>query len=145
MLRNYTSTVAVSRSVQRIEEKLVAFGASDIMKSYDNKTLKAIRFQYLMHGRKVPFELPARVEAVEKVLMKSVRRMQPGTRERIREQAERTAWKIVSDWVEIQLSLITLEQAEFAQLFMHCIWSPAQNKTFYQIAMEKNLLIPEVT
>ncbi len=144
-IKNYTSTVPVARSIQRIEEKLVTFGASDIMKSYDDKTLTAIRFIYTVNGKKIPFELPARVEAVERVLLKAVRRPQPGTKERIKEQAQRTAWKIISEWVEIQLSLILLEQAEFAQVFMPYIYFPERKQTFYQIAKNSNFMIPEKT
>jgi hypothetical protein len=119
MIKNYTSTVPASRSVSNIERRLVAFGATNIIKSYDqNKTLSEICFVANVQGRDVPFKLPAKVDAVYKILMRSVRRPRPGSEERIREQAERSAWKILNDSVDIDLSMIEIGNAEFMEKFM---------------------------
>ena len=60
-----------------------------------------------------------------------MKRPNSDTKERVRKQAERTAWKIVSDWVQIQLSMIMLEQAEPLQVFLPYAWNPETEKTFY--------------
>lgn len=77
------------------------------------------------------FELPAKVDACFNVLFAEVKRPNADTKDRIRAQAERTAWKIISDWVEIQLSMIRLEQAEMLQIFLPLVWDPKTEKTFY--------------
>jgi hypothetical protein len=46
------------------------------------------------------------------------------------EQAERTAWKIQQDWVQVQMSLIKLKQADMLQVFMAYVWDGEQ--TFYE-------------
>lgn len=118
----------------RIEELLVEAGATDISKSYDeNKRCSAIRFRMMTptHGA-LFFEIPANVDACFKVLWKEIRRPVADTRKRVEEQANRTAWKIVSDWVEVQVSMISLEQAVALQLFMPYVWNPNTNETLYK-------------
>jgi hypothetical protein len=133
MLKNYTSTVPVSRSVNHIEDRLVRFGAKSIMKEYDaRKALEAVFFIIVDHGREIPIKLPARVSNVELVLKGEVRKPKAGTYERIREQAERTAWKLVSDWVDIQLSLVELGQVELIEVLLPYVYDVGQKQTFFE-------------
>jgi len=147
MLKNYTSTVSVGRSVQHIEDCLVRHGARNIMKEYDNqKRLAGIAFIIGVEGRDMPFRLPARAENCEKILKGAVRRPKEGTYDRIREQAERTAWKIVSDWIDVQMSLIELEQAEFLEIFLPYVYFPESRQTFFQRVKEGGFkMLPERT
>lgn len=134
MIKNYTSTVPFTRSVQHIEDRLVRFGAKNIMKIYDdNKRLEGIYFIVnTPQGKDIPFKLPAKVDNVEKVLRGLVKRHKTNTVDRLKEQAERTAWKIVSDWVDIQLSLIELTQVEMMEIFLPYVWFPAEKQTYFE-------------
>ncbi|PKN36718.1 MAG: hypothetical protein CVU62_13370 [Deltaproteobacteria bacterium HGW-Deltaproteobacteria-2] len=134
MIKNYTSGVPVSRSVQHIEDCLIRHGAKNIMKMYDaDKKLESLCFIMPVEGKDIPFKLPAAVDRVEKVLRASVRRPKAGTTERIKEQAERTAWKLQSDWVDIQMSLIELNQVEIMQVFLAYVYFPAQKQTYFDV------------
>jgi hypothetical protein len=133
MIKNYTSTVPVFRSVQYIEDKLVKHGATDIMKTYNaDKRLQGICFIMKTQGNPIPFRLPVRVNNVEKVLKETVKHPRSGTYTRIREQAERTAWKIISDWVDIQITLIELQQVDFMEVFLPYVYNPRDKMTFYE-------------
>ena len=133
MLKNYTSTVPVSRSVQHIEDCLIRHGAKNIMKMYDtDKKLESLCFIMPVDGKEIPFKLPASVDRVEKVLKAAVRRPTSQTNARIKEQAERTAWKLQSDWVDIQMSLIELNQVEIMQVFLAYVYFPIQKKTYFE-------------
>ena len=113
MLKNYTSDVPVSRTISRIEEIIAR------TKAYDNGRLVALCFGiYLPNGKLVTIRLPANTDAVYEALMKKIHKPQTGTAARIREQAERTAWKLMQDWIEVQLSLVEMQQAELAQVFL---------------------------
>lgn len=133
-IKNYTSTVPASTSISRIQKVLVELGATDISMKYDptTKILIAISFRIVITGQ-MPmfFQLPAKVGPCFEVLWKDVKRPQPDTKKRIFEQAERTAWKIVSDWVEIQAAMIMLEQAEPLQIFLPYVYDPSKDITFY--------------
>ena len=107
-IKNYTSSVPANTSVMRIEQLLVKAGAQDINKKYEGQELKAISFLMMVGGNVIPFKLPAKIKSVEKVLMSQIKRPQPGTRDRIKAQSERTAWKLVHEWVQIQMTMIQL-------------------------------------
>ncbi len=130
-MKNYTSSVPVERTIMRIESTLVRAGASNIHKDYEDGILQAICFSIDHAGmeNKLSVRLPADSVAVYEYMKSKVKRPHGGTMERIREQASRTAWKIIQDWVEVQISLIEMRQAEFLQAFLPYIWNGKE--TFY--------------
>lgn len=130
MIKNYTSTVPVSRTVARIEELLAEAGAKAIGKNYNQGRLESLTFQLSVNGKDVLVRLPANPHAVLDALRKKVKRMRTGTLEKLREQAERTAWKIQQDWLEIELTKINLNQTEPLQAFMAYLFDGEQ--TYFQ-------------
>jgi hypothetical protein len=103
------------------------------MKLYtDDKKLESLCFIINIEGKETPFKLPANVEQCERVLKAEIRKPKAGTYERIADQAERTAWKLMSDWVDIQMSLIELNQVEILQVFLAYVYNPATNTTFFE-------------
>lgn len=131
-LKNYTSEVPASRSISKIETLLVSVGAQNINKQYNQGTLQSFIFLINLNTQTRLFKLPAKVDAVYKVLKDQVKRPREDTFERIRKQAERTAWKIVCDWVEIQCTMIKLEQAEIAEVFLPYLYSPDTDQTLFE-------------
>ena len=136
MIKNYTSGVPVDRTVARIEQVLVQCGASNIMKDYEGGKLSAICFSVVQPntGIRTAIRLPANVEAVYETMRKAVKKPRRGTMDKIRDQASRTAWKLMQDWVEVQLSLLSMNQAEFLQVFLPYVWDG--KRTFYAALKE---------
>lgn len=137
-LKNYTSEAPAERSISRIEKRLVEMGAKNINKEYDDGVLKGIKFLIDVKGHTVVFMLPARVSVVFDVMWKEVKRPHKETRDRIKMQAERTAWKLIADWVDIQASMIYLEQAEVMQVFLPYALMP-NNQTFYDTIKDNGM------
>lgn len=132
-LRNYTSEVPASTSIMRIEKRLIDMGATSIVKQYDgNKRTEGITFCFTLKNQTVAFQMPANIDKVFAVLWKTVRNPQRVKPENYWQQAERTAWKNVADWVDIQCTLITMEQVEFMEVFLPYALAPG-GKTIYQI------------
>ena len=131
MIKNYSSSVPVERTVAKIEAALVSGGAEDIHKTYRAGLLEGISFQILDPnvGKKLAIRLPANHEAVFEVFRSRIKKPRAGTIDHLREQAARTAWKIIQDLVEVQISLIRLGQAEFLQVFLPYVWDG--ELTFY--------------
>lgn len=134
MIKNYTSGVAVSRTISRIEEILAEAGAKAIGKNYEAGKISSITFQIEMDGRDHLVRLPANPEAVYKCLIKDTKRPTESTYKRLSEQAERTAWKIQQDWLEIELTCIRLAQKDPLEVFLAYIWNG--NQTFYTALKE---------
>lgn len=132
-LKNYTSKVTAGKSIDSIEKMLVKAGATDISKKYSNGACVAITFRmYIKAAHVVFFKLPARVDHCFNVFWSGRVRKLPEYKKGVMEQAERTAWKIVADWVAIQLSMIMLEQAEPLQVFLPYAYDPAKDETLYE-------------
>lgn len=138
-IKNYTSTVAVSSSISKIEHRLAQAGASRIAKNYSNERPSGMIFEININGVPTTFKLPAKSENVYKYLR--MQRKKPPTKaqdEAIREQADRTAWKILFDWVDIQVSLIELNQAEIVEIFLPYAYNPATDQTLFERMKETN-------
>jgi hypothetical protein len=139
MLKNYTSSVPAKQSVANIENKLVLCGARKIMKEYDeDNALDAIFFIIPVNGKEIPFKLPAKKEKCQAILRAKVKRPTTQTEKRVVEQAERTAWKIIHDWIEVKMALIELGQEEIVESFLAYVYDASQDKTYYEKLKEKS-------
>jgi hypothetical protein len=132
-LKNYTSQVSAIRSINAIECKLAAHGAKQILKEYTTDGLVAsISFIIHSNGIELPFHLPSRVAACEQVLRSGVKKPRRDTYENIKEQAARTAWKILTDWVDAQMAMVELAQVDMLEVFLPYLFDRNHQRTFYQ-------------
>ena len=137
-LKNYTSTIDASVSMAKIERMLVEIGATDISKKYQDKICTGIVFLYNDKdglGRTLAFRLTAQVDEAFKILYAEIKKPRPGTKEIIMQQANRTAWKVLSDWTEIQCTMIILGQAKPLQMFLPFVYDIKSNETMYEKIM----------
>lgn len=129
-MKNYTSTVPVERTVARIEEVLARAGAFSIVKDYEKGgALAALSFVVQLPGKSVHVRLPVNTEAVLRILRQKLKRPRADSLNRLSDQAARTSWKLMQDWVEVQISLIEMQQADFLQVFLPYVYDGTQ--TFY--------------
>lgn len=140
-LKNYTSNVPVSQTIYRIEQVLIKCGVTGISKEYGpDGTVSAVSFRIQDKGKDFNVRLPANKEAAQTALwvdyaagdeMNESGTALKWSKKRLKksdfkEQAERTAWKIIQDWVEVQMSMIQMNQAESLEVFMPYIWDGEQ-------------------
>lgn len=132
-LKNYTSAVSASKSINWIENKLARHGARQILKEYTAEgQVASLSFIIHMNGMELPFHLPARTTAAEQVLKAEVRRPRKDTYKHIAEQAERTAWKILADWVDAQMAMVELSQVDIMEVFLPYLFDRQRHETFYE-------------
>ena len=120
----------VNLTVARIEQLLAEAGASSISKDYEAGSLSALSFRISVpNGKPMTIRLPANANAVFDTMQKEVMRPRKHTMDRLRDQAGRTAWKLMQDWVAVQISLIKMQQADVLQVFLPYLWDGEH--TFY--------------
>lgn len=132
-LKNYTSSVPINLTLSYIEAYLMECGVSGITKQVEKGTCAALFFHLEINGDRFTIRLPAQVDKVQDYFWREYvsRAKRPNkTKEDFREQAERTAWKIQQDWVQVQMSLIKLKQVHFLEVFMGFLWDGKQS--YYQ-------------
>lgn len=136
-LKNYTTSVSVLKSIMEIESLLSKFGASRIVKDYlSDGTINCLSFKLGDRG----YKLPANIEGVKQVLTGNKRNsyIKDAMKKR-EEQAQRTAWRIIKDWLHAQLSLIKSGQAEPEQLLLPYMFDGKQ--TLYEKLKQTNYQI----
>jgi len=112
-LKNYSSTIEYQKSIESIKKLLIEYGAYSVIEKYENKEVSGIAFVMPIDNKAMTFQLPARVSDIKNFLIKT-RRMSP---ENAYKQAQKTAWKLIHEWIQIQLTMIALDQAEPLELF----------------------------
>lgn len=144
-LKNYTSDVPVAQTVYRIEQVLIKCGVSGIAKEYHpaiaGKITALIFAIKLSEGQEWKIRVPVDEEKALQCLWldyaDGAKLNASGTeiywnsrkkkkRSDFKEQAARTAWKIMQDWIEVQLSMIQMQQADFQQVFLPYVWDGQQ-------------------
>ena len=132
---NYTTTISVEKPIAEIQRMLVARGAETIVVQYADGRPRALFFIIPTPYGKVPFRLPANIEAITRVM----------ERQRVRKQvpldmAERVAWRIIKDWVKAQMAILETEMVDLEQIFLPYMVS--QDKTLYEVMKEHRLQLP---
>ena len=141
---NYTTTVPPERSVDEITTLLVRKGAKSVTSDFnDDGRVKAVSFVMAVGGLPTRFLMPANAEGVAKVMLREkpyrpqIRSTKQKYEQKVRQQAERVAWRILKDWVEAQMALIESSQAEAAQVFMPYA-TARDGRTMYELFVENN-------
>jgi hypothetical protein len=137
-IKNYTSSVPADKSILKIETIIVGIGATNITKEYENGKVCAISFAVKRGEYVHPFKLPARKESIKKLLLSQYKRPKAAQIVECERQAERTAWKNVKEWVELQATMIKLEQVEFMEVFLPYAYSLEHGKTLYELSKESD-------
>jgi len=127
-LKNYSTSISGEKSIAEIEVLLAKFGASAIMKNYlQDGSVTDLAFKLDGKG----YKLPANVEGVKKILTGGKRNYHATDSMKKRdEQAYKTAWRIIKDWLYAQLSIIKSGQAQPDQILLPFQFNGKQ--TFYE-------------
>jgi len=145
LIKNYTTDIPVDRTITEIQKILAENGARGIALEYDgNGTIKDIFFKIILNKKELPFRLPAKAERVYQALWGEKQEWEH-TRygEGWRQQAQRIAWRICKTWLEAQITLINLEQANIEEVFLPYLLVGRNNESLYEVMKEKQFLLPD--
>jgi len=114
-LLNYTTKVDVPQTVTEIQALLIKHGAVAIQQEYESARIKALYWQQVTPSGRIPFKMPVNVGAVQKRL----RAEHPGSLSLTTwDHAERVAWRILKDWVEVQVALVETGMVAVEEVFL---------------------------
>lgn len=141
-LKDYTTKINADQTAREIISLLVRKGAVRVMLDYGPAGQHTgLKWQINAKHGPLYFSLPINVEAVYYVLThQGVLRTNTAAR---RMQAERTAWRIVKDWIAAQMALIESQMVTFEEVFLPYMLSDDQ--TLYQALRERQFqLLPSI-
>lgn len=139
-LLNYSTTVDAYKTVAEIEQMLVRHGAKSIMKSYEGEYVTSLSFLIDTGNGNIPVKLPVRLDDVLQVLTEQKKAHPKANIKATREQANRVAWRILKDWIEVQMALLDMKMVKFEEIFLSYI-ETADGKTIYEKLEEKQFLL----
>lgn len=161
-LKNYTSDVPVNQTVFEIEKILLQCGVGAISKDYNpSGRVMAVTFTIkLPNTTDIPVRIPVNEEAAIDALWLDYvdgdkltadgSELQWHSRKKKKradfvEQGRRTAWRLMLQWIEVQMSLIQCKQADFREIFLPYFWDG--KRTYYQAIKDHGMagFLPERT
>lgn len=115
-LLNYTTSIAPEQTISEIQKMLARHGVAAMMTEYDGPQVAAVSFKMMVDGKPMAFRLPCNWKAVIEIFKKQRRRGR--ITPQVEQQAVRTAWRIIKDWVEAQLALVEVNMVTVPQVFL---------------------------
>lgn len=117
---NYTTKIDAEQTIGEIQKMLSRHGVSAMMTEYEGPNVSSVSFQLTIDGKKMGFKLPCNWRAVREIFKKqgitggSVRHPDHN----VDNQAIRTAWRIIAEWVGAQLALVEINMVTVPQIFL---------------------------
>jgi hypothetical protein len=131
-IANATTEVTVDKSIAEIMAILQKSGASEIMSSYNGGAATGLTFVVNTKHGELAFKLPANTEKVYTILIAGrFDSYREDVKARVHKQAERTAWRILKDWVRAQLAIVQTEMVTIDQVFLPYL-QLKDGRTLYQ-------------
>ena len=116
-LLNYTTRIDADKTASEIARCLSLHGATSVLTDYNKEEgfIEALSFKIEVGDQVIGFRLPCDWKPVLDILEND--RKVPRSKVN-REQAVRTAWRIVKDWVEAQMALVETKMATTQEVFL---------------------------
>jgi len=145
-IKNFSTSINPEKTISEIEKMLASYGATKIMKQYDNEgnpILLAFIIQ-TSHGE-MPIKLPINIEGIQSVFKEQVSKGNlPKSYWDSKEQAMKVGWRILKDWIDVQLTMLQVKNAKIEQIFLSYIYDVASDKTMYEVIEEKGFKFPAI-
>jgi|SRR6056297_675530 len=143
VLKNYTTSISVEKTMMEIEKILASHGASHIFKMYnDDHQPMALAFKASINGQLISFKLPMEEDKILRVFQIEVNKGKlPKKYYSDKDQARRTGWRIIKDWVVAQMALIEIHVVKFEEIFLPYIYDEVNNKTLFEKLENNNFQI----
>jgi hypothetical protein len=136
-LLNHTTKIAPEQTISEIQMMLSRHGVTAMMTEYDGPHVSAVSFQIKLDGKPIGFKLPCNWKAVVEIMRPKHPRnvydakKKAAQEEALKQQAIRTAWRIIHTWVKAQLALVEVNMVTVPQVFLPYM-KVSQDQTLYE-------------
>ena len=141
-LLNYTTQIDPDKTASEIARCLSMHGAQAVLTEYDKEEgyIKSLSFQIHMGEGQMSFRLPCDWQPVLEILEND--RKVPRARVN-KEQAVRTAWRIVKVWVDAQMALVETKMATTQEVFLPYVIMPDGRTLAENVTSDPKFLLSE--
>lgn len=137
-VKNYTTTTPAKKSIQEIFDSLAAHGATKVMMEIEEGTgrVYALRFVINFDREDIPFLLPVEWRAFQELL-----KSQKVSKWKDEDYCYRVAWRVIRDWVMVQMALLETKMVVLPQIFLPYVVMKNGNTMFQNVVQNPNLLL----
>lgn len=139
-IKNYTTTINANKTIREIQELLSKHGANAIMTEYNNGEVIGLSFKIMTPRGEMGVRLPANTDRVLQVL-RNQRKKNNQVKDTM-EQATKTAWRIIKDWIDAQMAILETEMVEMEEIFLPYMINN-DGQTLYQAFKNNQLMLGE--
>lgn len=138
-IKNYTTAISAERSMGEIQGMLRKVKVRSTYVTYgESGEPSGLAFEVDTAWGRRSYLLPADVDNVQRVLARQL-----GPRRATSEQAVRVAWRLVKDWVDVQIAFIESGAAVFEQIMLPYMQDES-GRTIYELAVDRyQLALPD--
>lgn len=138
-IKNYTTKIAVEKTVSEIEVILSKHGAKKILKDYDGGGhVCGISFMVETPAGGIPFKLPIDLKAWVSLVNRAVdERKLPQRFLHDADQARRVGWRVIKDWIDAQLAIVETQTVTIEQVFLPYAYDLRTDETMYEKFLSK--------
>jgi hypothetical protein len=115
---NYTTTIEPIKSAGDCTSILAVHGATEISTTWQGGEPVGLKFVIVTAYGPMAYTLPINVNGTHKVLIQAQNKGRISARFATEDQAKRVAWRVMHDWLKVQLALVEAGVAEFAQVML---------------------------
>lgn len=137
-IKNYTTTINANKTIREIQEILSKHGANAIMTEYNNGEVIGLSFKIMTPRGEMGVRLPANTDRVLQVL-RNQRKKNNQVKDTM-EQATKTAWRIIKDWIDAQMAILETEMVEMEEIFLPYMINN-NGQTLYQAFKNNQLML----
>ncbi len=138
---NYTTVIDPAKTAGECIARLATHGATAVGMTYDAGFPTGLQFQIRTAHGMMAYSLPVNVDGTYKALQKAWRERRIPQSKATLEQARRTGWRVIKDWLEAQLALIEAGVATIDEVMLP--WMLVDGQTVYAAFLERNQLALE--
>lgn len=144
-LKNYTTSISIEKTIGEIESILAKHGVTTIYKVYDEKgIISGLAFKIFTNDQELGFKLPMDAQKILIVFKNAVRqgKLQRKYADNL-DQARRTGWRIIKDWVDSQMALQEINLAKLEEIFLPYLYDQKNDETLFQKLEKKGFKMLE--